>query len=187
MKSSILKAVVMSVSLMVLLSGAQAQNKKKGETITTKAKLVVTKLKVGEGEAIDVRGKATYTLTAANSDGSLAGTITYALPDEARQKISEVTGKPLASIPASITQADVVAEFQKLTECPVVHLDFKPMDVMVAGAKLHFNKYVLDISDEGKEINNMVCIIARQINAARPYRGPVRRINEIINGLEPAN
>lgn len=180
-----LKAILISLSLFMLVIGAQAQEKKKGETITTKPKLVVTKLKVGEGESFDVRGKATFTFTAANSDGSFAGIVTYALPDDARQKIAQITGKPLAQVPASITQTDVISEYQKLTECPVVHLDFKPMDLLVAGAKVHFNRFTLDVNDEGKEINVMVCKIAEQIIAGRAIRGPVRRINEIINGVTP--
>jgi hypothetical protein len=185
MKTFTLKVSLLSICLLVLGLAAQAQVKKKGETITTAPKLVVTKLKVSEGETFEVRGKATFTLTAANADDSLAGTLVYTLPEDARAKIAQITGKPLAQVPASVTQTDVVAQFQKLTECPVIHLDFSAMDVVVLGAKVHFNRFVLDISDQGKPIHMMVCKIAEQIKRGLPRRGPIRRINEIINGEEP--
>ncbi len=184
MKFNTLKTLTIAFCLIITAVAAQAQDKKKGETIVTAPKLVIAKLKVSEGEAVDVRGKVTFTLTSANSDSSLAGTISYALPEDVRQKIAQISGKPLAQVPATVTQADVVGEFQKLTECPVVHIEFKPMDLMVAGAKVHFNRFAVDISENGKEINLMVCTIARQITKAMPYRGPVRRINQIINGEE---
>ena len=48
MKIFTLKTFLVSLALVVLALSVQAQ-KKKGETITTEPKLVVTKLKVGEG------------------------------------------------------------------------------------------------------------------------------------------
>lgn len=183
MKSFGLKASLLSCVLFLLGVSAQAQAKK-GKTYTTAAKLVVTKLKVSDGESFDVRGKATFSMVAANSDSSLAGTITYTLPEDARAKIAQITGKPLAQVPQSITQPDVVGQFQKLTECPVVHIDFSAMDVMVAGAKLHFNRFVLDIKEGEHEVSIYVCTIAKQINNGRNFRGVVARINEILAGEE---
>lgn len=183
MKNVTLKVFLLGLCLFVVSVSAQAQNKK-GKSYTTAAKLVVTKLKVSDGESFDVRGKASFTLTAANSDDSLAGTITYTLPEDARAKIAQVTGKPLAQIPQSISQTDVVGNFQKMTECPVVHIDFPAMDVMVQGAKIHFNRFVLDIKEGEHDISIYVCTIARQIKNGLPRRGPIRRINEILNGEE---
>jgi hypothetical protein len=185
MKIFTLKACLLSLSLLVLGLGVHAQNKKKGETITTEPKLVVTKLKVGEGETFEVRGKASYTLTAANSDDSLAGNITYSLPDDARNKIAQIKGIPVAKVPTSVTQKDVVSQFQKLTECPVLHLDFPAMDLVIEGINLHFNRFVVDIKEGSHPITLYMCTIARQIKAGLPRRGPIRRINEIINGEEP--
>jgi hypothetical protein len=184
MKSYTLKAFLLSLSLIVLGLSVHAQAKKKGDTITTDPKLVVTKLKVGEGEAIEVRGKATFTLSAANSDDSLAGTVTYTLPDDARSRIAQIKGISPGKVPATVTQKDVVAQFQKLTECPVIHLDFPAMDLVVEGVNLHFNRFVLDIKQSAHPISEYVCVIARQINNGRPRRGPIRKINEIINGEE---
>ena len=184
MKTVTLKVFMLGLCLFVIGISAQAQTKKP-KPYTTAAKLVVTKLKVGDGEAFDVRGKATFTLTAANNDDSLAGTIIYMLPDDARAKIAQITGKPLAQIPASISQTDVVGQFQKLTECPVVNIDFPAMDLMVHGAKIHFNRFVMSIKEGEHDIALYVCVIAKQINKGLPRRGPIRRVNEILNGEEP--
>ncbi len=185
MKTVTLKVFMLGLCLFIVGVGAQAQAKKKAVPYITAPKLVVTKLKVSDGESFDVRGKATFTLTAANNDDSLAGTITYVLPDDARAKIAQITGKPLAQIPQSITQTDVVGQFQKLTECPVVNLDFPAMDLMVNGAKVHFNRFVLSMKEGEHDVSIYVCTIARQIGKGLPRRGPIRRINEIINGEEP--
>ncbi|MBL8205048.1 MAG: hypothetical protein JNM09_12520 [Blastocatellia bacterium] len=184
MKNITLKVFLLSLCLFVVGISAQAQNKK-AKPYTTAAKMVVTKLKVSDGESFDVRGKASFTLTAANSDDSLAGTITYTLPEDARAKIAQITGKPLAQVPQSITQTDVVGQFQKLTECPVVHIDFPAMDVTVHGAKIHFNRFVMDMKEGEHDASIYICTIARQIGKGLPRRGPIRRVNEILNGEEP--
>ena len=184
MKIFSLKAFLLSFTLVVLGLSVQAQGKKKGETITTEPKLVVTKLKVGEGETLEVRGRATYTLTAANSDDSMAGVITYTLSEDARNKIAQIKGIAVAKVPTTVTQKDVVAQFQKLTECPVVHLDFPAMDLVIEGVNLHFNRFVLDVKEGASPITLYMCTIARQINNGLPRRGPIRKINEIINGEE---
>ena len=185
LKVLFLSACIIVLGVAVLGVATQAQTKKKGETITTAPKLVVTKLKVSEGESFDVRGKATFVLAAVNSDDSFTGTITYTLPEDAKAKIAQITGKPLSQIPATITQAEVNGNFQKLTECPVLHVDFSAMDLVVAGAKVHFNRFTVDISDSGREITMLACKMAVQINVARQRRGIIRRMNEIINGIEP--
>ncbi len=184
MKTITLKMFMLGLCLFAIGISAQAQAKKP-KPYTTAAKMVVTKLKVSDGESFDVRGKATFTLTAANNDDSLAGTIIYTLPEDARAKIAQITGKPVAQIPATITQTDVVGQFQKLTECPVVNIDFPAMDLMVHGAKIHFNRFVMSMKEGEHEVSIYICTIARQISKGLPRRGPIRRVNEILNGEEP--
>ncbi|MFN7926458.1 MAG: hypothetical protein U0Y68_00660 [Blastocatellia bacterium] len=184
MKIFTLKACLLTLSLFVLGLGVHAQTKKKGDTITTEPKLVVTKLKIGEGETFEVRGKASYTLTAANSDDSLAGVVTYTLPDDARNKIAQMKNIAVAKVPTTVTQKDVVSTYQKLTECPVLHLDFPAMDLVIEGVTLHFNRFVLDVKEGPNPITLYMCTTARQIKNGLPRRGPIRRINEIINGEE---
>jgi hypothetical protein len=142
-------------TLCILLAGlsAHAQGQAKAETVATATKLVIAKLKGGAGDSYEVRGRAMFTLVGANADGSLVGTITYNIPDEARAKIAQLTGKPVTQIPVRVTHKDVVATFQKATECPVLHLEFTPLDVNVAGANVRFNRFVLDINEENQRLN----------------------------------
>jgi hypothetical protein len=166
-----------------LVASAQA---KKPVVFTTKPKLVLSKL----GD-YDVRGRASFTVTAANSDDTIVGTYAYTIPDDARQKIAQSTGKPLAQIPASIQQKDVVASFQKGTACPVVHLEVSPMELDAAGAKLKFNRTVLDINgiEPGvinaptpeQEMAIQFCVWTRQINNGGIRRGVIRAVNTLIN------
>ncbi len=160
----------------------------KPTAFTTAPKLAIGKVNDTE----EVRGKLTYTVTAANSDDTVAGTVTYQVPDDARQRIATLTGKPLAQVPANVTRKDVVAQFQKATEPPIIHLELTGLDLDVAGAKLKFTRVVLDINarpnEDSKytkeEMEALFTNWAKQINAGRPRRGIVARMNRAINGEE---
>jgi len=157
---------------------------------TTAPKLTVAKLRTGEPDAYDVRGKLSFTLTAANSDDTVAGAINYTIPDDARQKIAALTGKPPSSVPPSIILKGAIAAFQKMAAPPIIHLEISPMEVEVAGAKMRFNRVVLDInareSSNAKFTNNemeaLFTLWARQIAAGRLRRGVIATINRRIAG-----
>ncbi len=159
---------------------------------TTAPKVTVAKLKTGETETYDVRGKVTFTITAANSDDTVAGTMTYTIPDDARQKIAAVSGKPLSSVPASITRKDTVAGFQKMTAPPIIHMEITPMEVDVAGAKINFNRITLDITAHdstdqkysAEEMETLLTKWAQQIANGRPRRGIIAAMNRRIAGEE---
>ncbi|MBI1761661.1 MAG: hypothetical protein HYR56_09525, partial [Acidobacteria bacterium] len=120
------------------------------------------------------------------------GTVTYQIPDDARQRISALTGKALAQVPTSVTKKDIVAQFQKATEPPIIHLELTGLEVDVMGAKLKFTRVVLDInarpSENSKytkeEMEALFTNWAKQINAGRPRRGIIARMNRAINGEE---
>lgn len=186
-----------ALSLVILLgatvvAGAQvAPATPKAVKFTTAPKLVISKLKSGEQDVYDVRGKITYTVTAANSDDSVAGSISYTIPDDARQKIASMTGKQVTAIPSEVSQNDVVAYFQKGTMAPIIHLEVSPMIIEVSGAKLSFNRVVLDVKgrDGGNvaqyttdEIEALFTVWAKQINNGRARRGIIARMNKVING-----
>jgi len=169
---------------------AHAQSPKPVQ-FTTAPKLTIAKLKTGETDVYDVRGKITYTVTAANSDDTVAGTMNYTIPEDARQKIAAMTGKPLGSVPSSITRKDVVAGFQKGTGGAVIHLEISPMDVDVAGAPVHFNRMTLDVNGrEGgnpakysnEEMEALFTSWARQIANGRARRGIIAAMNRRIAG-----
>ena len=158
---------------------------------TTTPKLQVAKLKSGETDVYDVRGKVSFTVMAANSDDTVAGTLSYTIPDDARQKISSVTGKSLGSIPSTVTRKDVIAGFQKGTGGSVIHLEISSIDLEVAGAKLYFNRITLDVNGrEGgnpakfsnEEMEALFTYWARQINTGRARRGIIAAMNRRIAG-----
>jgi hypothetical protein len=198
------KSIRIALTLIFMLGAAVAANaqtdaKKSAQTpqvatpkpvsYSTAAKITVAKLKTGETDVYDVRGKITYTVSAANSDDTVAGTMVYTIPDDARQKIAAMTGKPLNTVPASITRKDVVASFQKAAAPPIIHLEIAPMDVDVVGANMHFNRIALDVpAKEGgakfsnDEMETLFTVWARQIAAGRSRRGIIAAMNRRIAG-----
>jgi hypothetical protein len=164
---------------------------KKGVVFSTLQKVAIGNL----ADGYEVRGKATFTITAANSDDSLAGTLTYLLPDDAKQKIAAATGKQVTAVSSTVTMKDVVASFQKTTACPVVHVEVGPLEMDASGAKIKFpRKVVLDIQgiEPGtmdkptpqQEMAMQFCVWTKQINNGGIRRGVIRRVNELINGDE---
>ncbi|MEP7271348.1 MAG: hypothetical protein ABI882_07570 [Acidobacteriota bacterium] len=170
-------------------SFTNAPQARKGVAFVTPQKVAIASL----ADGYEVRGKATFTVTAANSDDSLAGTLVYAIPDDARQKIAALAGKQVSAVPSSLTVKDVVASFQKGTSCPVVHLEVGPLEIDAVGAKVRFTrKVVLDIPGlepgtlekptPAQEMAMQFCVWTKQINNGGIRRGVIRRINELING-----
>ncbi len=183
--------ILLTATFVLGLGIAAMAQAPKPVVFTTAPKLSIAKLKVSETETYDVRGKVTFTVTAANSDDTVAGTLSYTLPDDARQKIASMTGKQVASIPSSVTRKDVIAGFQKATVPPVLHLEIGAMDLDVAGAKLLFNRIQLDINArEGgniakfsnEEMEALFTAWARQIGAGRARRGIIAAMNKRLNG-----
>lgn len=183
--------VIFSVACLLGLSiVANAQATPKAVAYSTTAKLVIAKLKSGDADAYDVRGKVSFTVTAANSDDTVAGTLTYTLPEDARQKIAVMSGKALTAVPTNVVRKDILASFQKATEPPVLHLEITGMDVDVVGVKMRFNRIVLDINARDshpqdysvQEMEALFTVWARQILNGRSRRGIVMRMNKVING-----
>ncbi len=187
-----LLTLVASLFFLSQVGLAQGSDQAKPVAYRTAPKLVIAKLTNAGVDVYDVRGKITFTLTAANSDDTVVGTIDYSIPDDARQQIATLTGKPLASVQSSFRQTGVIANFQAGTAAPVIHLEISPMDVTVSGAQMRFNRIVVDVNGrEGnasirkyspEEVEVLLTVWARQINAGRQARGVISRLNRTING-----
>ncbi|MCI0337973.1 MAG: hypothetical protein L0226_10370 [Acidobacteria bacterium] len=147
---------------------------------TTPSKVAIAKLRAGETDSISLRGRATFTLTAANIDDTITGTLVYSVPDDARQKLAQLTGKSLKAIPARFSKKDVIAKFQKGTACPVVHLVITATEIEVEGTSIQFDRIVLDINETRQEMSQLFCAWTRQINANRHRRGIIAAINRLI-------
>jgi hypothetical protein len=147
---------------------------------TTPPKTSVAKFKLGAYEAREVRGKVTFTVTAANYNDTVVGTLVFTIPEEARKKLAGASGEPLTSIPAIVAQKDVAASFRKGTSCPVVSLEIGATELDAAGAKLSFDRIVVNVIETREEITQHFCFWARQINANRQRRGVIASLNRLI-------
>jgi len=151
---------------------------------TTPPKTSVAMFKLGDSEACEVRVNVTFTLTAANYDDTVVGTLVFTIPEVARKKIAEASGEPLTSIPARVERKDVAAGFRKGTSCPEVSLEIGATELDVAGAKLSFDHVVVNIVESLEEVPQHFCVWTRQINANRSRRGVIASLNRLIT-VEP--
>ncbi|HKQ89437.1 MAG TPA: hypothetical protein VJZ77_02055 [Blastocatellia bacterium] len=151
---------------------------------TTPPKISVAMFKLGDSEACEVRVNVTFTLTAANYDDTVVGTLVFTIPEVARKKIAEASGEPLTSIPARAERKDVAAGFRKGTSCPEISLEIGATELEVAGAKMSFDRVVVNIVETLEEVPQHFCVWTRQINANRSRRGVIASLNRLIT-VEP--
>jgi hypothetical protein len=151
---------------------------------TTPPKISVAMFKLGDSEACEVRVNVTFTLTAANYDDTVVGTLVFTIPEVARKKIAEASGEPLTSIPARAERKDVAAGFRKGTSCPEISFEIGATELEVAGAKLSFDRVVVNIVETLEEVPQHFCFWTRQINANRSRRGVIASLNRLIT-VEP--
>ena len=158
---------------------------------TTAPKTVIAQLKNGGPDASDIAGNITYTLTSANSDDTVTGTVNYTIPDEARQKIAAHSGQALSAVPVVVTRQKVIASFERATAPPVLHLVIGPIEMEVTGVKVYFHRMTVDINARAApetlrsrdEIEALFTLWARQITDGRPRRGIIYHLNRVIAGL----
>jgi hypothetical protein len=151
---------------------------------TTPPKISVAMFKLDDSEACEVRVNVTFTLTAVNYDDTVVGTLVFTIPEMARKKIAEASGEPLTSIPARAERKDVAAGFRKGTSCPEISLEIGATELEVAGAKMSFDRVVVNIVETLEEVPQHFCVWTRQINANRSRRGVIASLNRLIT-VEP--
>ena len=77
------------LALTAVAFGQQTQQAAKPVAFVISKNLAIGKLSQGGTDVYDVRGKLNFTVTAANSDDTVTGTVSYTIPDDARQKIAD--------------------------------------------------------------------------------------------------
>lgn len=171
-----------------------ARGQAKPVVFTTTPRPVSAELQLGDGSSVAVRGRASLTVTAANEDDTLTGTLVYTLPDDARQKIARTVNKSLKDIPSGVTLKDVSANFRHGTACPSMLLEVSVKEACIqttggsaGGAKLRFDRVVLNIHEAPDQMTQLFCSWTRQINAKRQRRGIIAAINRLIHPEEPAD
>jgi hypothetical protein len=165
------------------LSGQTASARQPAQIVyTTPPKTAIAKLKSGESKVYETRVQVTFTLTSANIDDTVTGILVYTIPDEARRRIAEVSGKPLNSIPMNAQRKDVTGGFRDGAACPVVSIEIGATEIDVAGVKLSFDRIVTDVIETPDEVPQHICAWTRQINAKRQRRGIIASLNRLITG-----
>lgn len=148
---------------------------------TTAPKLVTAKLGA-DAAATSLRSTAVLTISSAQDDDTVSGALVFVFDDEARQKLAQVSGQPLKSIPANFVRKDMTATFRSGTACPVLHLQVRALEIEVAGTKLSFDELTLDVYETPVQITQLFCNWTRQINVRRARRGIVAAINRLLVG-----
>jgi hypothetical protein len=186
MKSKTCCAMVIGLCLLARIIPTTAQEKtQKPQTISTTPKVIVGRLQAADGKTFDVRGQVTFSITAMNSDYSLAGALVYTIPDDVRKIIAQRMGKLLADLPASINKKEVIANFEKDAHCPEIHLVFSSVEMELAGIALRFDRFRLTLDETPQELSQLFCVLTRQINSVRSHpRGAISRINQLLKGEE---
>jgi hypothetical protein len=154
-------------------SGAQSAQP---VVFNTLSRPIIAKLTTGEA----VAGRLNLTLTAANDDDTITGTIVFAISDDARQKIADASGKALTAIPASFLKKDVIANFRKGTACPIMHIEIPQTEIEAADIRIRLERTALEINETQGQVAQLICAWTRQINANRQHRGIIAAINRLI-------
>lgn len=149
-------------------------------SFATVPKTINAQLKLADGSNLVANGRATFTVTQANTDDTVTGTLVYALPDDVRKKIAESSGKTLSSIPPNVSLKELTAVFQRGTACPQVKLSVAAKDAELAGAQLHFDRVVLHINETPEPMSQLFCSWTRQINVKRQRQGIIAAINRLL-------
>jgi hypothetical protein len=131
---------------------------------------------------IRVTGQTVFTITRANDDDTITGTLNFALDTESRTKLGEALKKRSATLPATFTMTGAIAHFQKGTACPVAHLEIEPLVIDSASIKLSLPRLSLTILEGKDEITPQLCFWARQIGRGRMRRGVIAALNRMIQG-----
>jgi hypothetical protein len=135
-----------------------------------------------------IQGKISFTVTAANEDDTLTGTLIFTLSNSAREKIAHLTGNDLKSIPNRIMKREVVANFRQGTACPYLFLIIPAgettFEMEIFQEKMRFSSLTTEIREAPDQMSQLFCSWTRQINANRPRRGIIAAINRLINGDE---
>lgn len=175
-----LKPHYLPVTLVCFLffsSLAFAQEKlKKPQMLITERKTISGKLKISEGELIKVIGSAVFKVTQCNADKTLTGELTFQIEESSRKQLEEKSRKPFLS---AITLQNVIADFAKETECPVLKLEFQAIDSSRSGELLHLDRFTLDLKESKQDVSRILCYyVSCKIECRQ-----VRRINELLFGF----
>jgi hypothetical protein len=166
----------------LFLGGTGTPQSRQPVVCSTTPKTVPVVVHAGKTNELIVSANVSYTITAANSDDTLTGTLTCVLSNAARSKIAEAAGRQLSEVPPTLALKGILAGFRKSTSCPVIHLELGAVKLEAAGADLNIDRCVLQINESRDEMSQLLCFWTKQVNTARPRRGIIAKINRLLTG-----
>jgi hypothetical protein len=131
---------------------------------------------------LKIHGKASFTITSANDNDTVTGTLVFTIGDDARRKIAELTGRDLKSTPPSYSRKNIVAHFRKGTACPEITLDISKIELDLGGITASLDRVSPVINESPEQISQLFCSWSRQINTNRLRLGIIAAINRLLSG-----
>jgi hypothetical protein len=151
--------------------------------LTTPPRTTTARLSRDENDKnLKVHGKVSFTITTANEDDTVTGTVVFTVAEDVRQKIAELNGSDLKSTPASYSKKDVLAHFRKGTACPVLYLEISKIELELGGVTACLDRISPVINESPEQISLLFCSWARQINTDRHRLGIIAAINRLLSG-----
>jgi hypothetical protein len=150
---------------------------------TTAPKTATARITTDEKDLnLKILGKVSLTITSANDDDTVTGTLVFTVGEDGRQKIAELRGSDLKSTPASYFRKNVTAHFRKETACPAVSLEISKIEFDLGGATACLDRISPVINESPEQISLLFCSWARQINTDRHRLGIIAAINRLLTG-----
>jgi hypothetical protein len=131
---------------------------------------------------LKIHGKASFTITSANDNDTVTGTLVFTIGDDVRRKIAELTGRDLKSTPPSYSRKNIVAHFRKGTACPEITLDISKIELDLGGITACLERVSPVINESPEQISQLFCSWSRQINTNRLRLGIIAAINRLLSG-----
>ncbi len=130
--------------------------------------------------------RVTYTITSANIDDTLTGTLTLSPPGEPKKQRRSERKVPVDALPQSFSQENVAASFRSRTSCPLIRIEIGPITLSLGGRLVEVSRFDLVINETKAEVSQLLCFWSKQISTTGPRRGIAAKINRLINGDDQA-
>lgn len=130
----------------------------------------------------DLQAIATFSISSANLNDTLAGSLTFTLSDKTRANIALASDKPVGAIPSTLVAKEITARFRKGATCPALRIEMEPVNLAIEGIQLRFSQFTLVIKESKDDISQLLCFWTKQINASGHRRGIISRINRLLAG-----
>jgi ankyrin repeat protein len=170
-----------------IISGRQSidiSENRRGKVIATDVQGISLRLKLKDGGTIDIPSRVSFTISLANYDNTVAGRLTFMLPEESRQKISGLYNIPVVNVPPSITLDKSAVEFDKNMLCPNLHLVFNQELIKAINIDIQSPAIKLPIQNSDVEVLKDLCTWVKMINKGAAHtRGIISSINRVINTI----